>query len=230
MSKSTKDKHRNEIKYLCTREQMQVIRERINQILDLDSNVNGNEIYTVRSLYFDDFYDRCLRENINGVTPREKFRVRIYNGNSDKITLELKKKIKDKTIKKACPISQEQCRTLMQGEVPYGISENQQLLRKLGILMETTLMKPKVIVEYDRIPYVYELGNVRVTFDLNVSSCNQIESFLDEELCRRPVMSQNQLILEVKYDEYIPRFVYNALQLTDLKHTAFSKYYYCRRY
>ena len=96
--------------------------------------------------------------------------------------------------------------------------------------MLTRRLRPVAIVEYDRIPYVYKNGNVRITLDTNISSCSAVERFLDETLPVRPVMPMGQQLLEVKYDEYLPDFIYRNLQLHSLRQTAFSKYYICRKY
>lgn len=91
-------------------------------------------------------------------------------------------------------------------------------------------MRPVVIVDYDRVPYIYRLGNVRVTLDHNLSSSNQLQSFFDPMLVKRPVMPAGMQLLEVKFDEYLPAHIYRALQIENLQHTAFSKYYLCRKY
>ena len=89
---------------------------------------------------------------------------------------------------------------------------------------------PVVIVEYDRIPYVYKNGNVRITLDTNICSSSAVSTFLEETIPRRPVLPLGQQLLEVKYDEYLPDFIYRSLQLSSLRQTAFSKYYICRKY
>ena len=94
----------------------------------------------------------------------------------------------------------------------------------------TRLLQPKVIVEYDRVPFVYPDGNVRVTLDLQIRSSDRIESFLDKEIASRAIMPTNRHLLEVKFDEYIPDFIYQAVQAQNLQQTTFSKYYLCRKY
>ena len=104
------------------------------------------------------------------------------------------------------------------------------VLQKLLLLMKTRGYRPVVIVEYDRIPYVYRNGNVRVTLDTNICSSRSVDRFLDEAIPRRPVMPLGQQLLEVKFDEYLPDFIYRSLALNSLSQTAFSKYYLCRKY
>lgn len=187
-------------------------------------------MYNIRSLYFDDYYDRCFYENENGTDPREKFRIRIYNHSAGKISLELKRKERGKTLKTACPLTLEQTRMLMANQPPEDIGSLPPLLQKLTKEMREHGMHPKVIVEYDRIPYIYPLGNVRITFDTNISSCSDPMAFLEETIPRRPVMPTGLQLLEVKYDAFLPDFIYRALQLDNLQQTAFSKYYLCRKY
>ena len=110
------------------------------------------------------------------------------------------------------------------------IGQQPPLLRKLTLQMMTRRLRPVVIVEYERIPYVYKNGNVRITLDTNIRSSCAVDRFLEEQIPNRPVMPAGQQLLEVKYDEYLPDFIYRALQLHSLRQTAFSKYYICRKY
>lgn len=225
-----KYKYRNEIKYLATEEQIEILRYRVQEILDLDSHTKDNGIYTIRSLYFDDYFNSCMKANENGTDPREKFRMRIYNGMDKNIKLELKGKRNGKTYKESCPLTKEQCISLMHNSIPKEYEQFPQLLQKLILKMKVTLMEPKIIIEYQRMPYIYELGNVRITFDMNVSSSNKVTSFLEKDIQCRPIMKPGYHIVEVKYDEFIPDYIYKALQIEGLQYTAFSKYYYGRLY
>lgn len=118
----------------------------------------------------------------------------------------------------------------MQGKPLPDISQQPPLLRKLTLLMMTRRLRPVVIVEYERFPYIYKNGNVRITLDTNISSSSAVETFLDRKITGRPVLPLGQQLLEVKYDEYLPDFIYRSLMLQSLQQTAFSKYYICRRY
>lgn len=223
-------KYRHELKYVSSQMDLALIKNRLDHLISLDSHVKEQGIYTIRSLYFDDYANRCYEENEAGTDPREKFRIRIYNGKSDKITLELKKKERGKTLKLSCPLTEEQCRTLMKGiPLPFDNSYPP-LLQKFLMQMRTRLLKPSVIVEYDRVPYVCRDGNVRITMDMNISSSNQIDKFLEPQIARRPVMAAGEHILEVKFDEYLPDYIKNSMELGKLRQTSFSKFYLCRYY
>lgn len=202
----------------------------IEAFMDRDANVGEEEFYTIRSLYFDDYENRCLYENINGVDPREKFRIRIYNGNTSCMKLELKRKEKGKTKKLSCNLTEELCRMAMAGDdLPFDAIDSP-IYRKFCLQQGLRLLRPKVIVEYDRIPFVYKDGNVRVTLDLDIRSSDRIEQFLDTNIESRLIMPNNQHILEVKFDEFLPDFIYQTVQVEKLRQTTFSKYYMCRKY
>ena len=230
MQENRETKYRHELKYQVTDGQIQLLRNRISHLLPLDSHVAQSGSYCIRSLYFDDYDNRCLKENENGTDPREKFRIRIYNGSAEKISLECKRKERGKTHKTSCPLTEAQTRLLMAGKILPDIGAQPPLLQKLTLQMMTRRMRPVVIVEYERIPYVYKNGNVRITLDTNIASSSAVETFLDPRVPGRPVLPVGQQLLEVKYDEYLPDFIYRSLMLPSLRQTAFSKYYICRKY
>ena len=223
-------KFRHELKYPITGAQLQILRNRINNLVHLDPHVDEAGFYSIRSLYFDDIYNSCYYENENGTDPREKFRIRIYNHSTDRITLECKRKERGKTLKTSCPLTIEQTKMLMEGRIIPDIANQPDVLRKLTLRMMTKGMRPVVIVEYDRIPYVYPDGNVRITMDMNMCSSTSVERFLDEKIPKRPIMPAGQHLLEVKFDEYLPDFIHHNLNLHSLTQTAYSKYYLCRKF
>ena len=223
-------KFRHEWKYVISDAELRMIRSRLQHMLPVDRHAGARGSYSIRSLYFDDHENRCYYENENGTDPREKFRIRIYNHSVNRITLECKRKERGKTLKTSCPLTVAQTRVLMQGKSLPMTPDMPALLRRFNLMILTRRMRPVVIVEYDRIPYVYRLGNVRVTLDTNISSSGAVEAFLDEKIPTRPILPVGQQLLEVKYDEFLPDYIYTSLQLPNLRQTAFSKYYLCRCY
>lgn len=224
-------KFRHEMKYLCNDAQLRMIQSRLRGVMKEDSHTREDGTYLIRSLYFDDYDDRCLQENIAGVVPREKYRIRIYNGSMDRISLERKSKVADKIRKKACIITREQYEILADAHADKTVKpEYPELMQKLLALYQTSRMEPKVIVEYERRPYVCQTGNVRITFDRNVTSSSRLADFSNEVIQGRPIMPTGRQLLEVKYDEFLPDYIYRTLQMSGLELTAYSKYYLCRKY
>lgn len=224
-------KFRHEMKYLCTDAQLRMIQSRLSGVMKLDPHTRDDGTYLIRSLYFDDYDDKCLNENIMGVAPREKFRIRIYNGSMDRISLERKSKVSDKIRKVSCKLTREYYDILTDPKADKTIRpEYPELMQKLLALYKSSRMEPKVIVEYERRPYICQTGNVRITFDRNVTSSVRLSEFSEEKINGRPIMPMGLHLLEVKYDEFLPDYIYRTLQMSNLQLTAYSKYYLCRKY
>ena len=223
-------KYRHELKYVVSAAQIPLLRSRICGIMQPDPHAGQDGEYNIRSLYFDDYCGSCYYENENGTDSREKFRIRIYNHSSGRISLECKRKERGKTLKTSCSLTEEQARLLMNGQWPADLESLPPLLKKLMLTMRMRGMHPVVVVEYDRIPYIYRNGNVRVTFDTNIMASSRTMQFLDEDLPKRPIMPAGMHLMEVKFDEYLPDFIYRSLNLSQLRQTAYSKYYLCRKY
>lgn len=221
--------YRHEFKYRCTAAQLQVLKSRLDAVMTLDSHA-GAAGYTIRSMYFDNYGNRYYYENEDGTDPREKYRIRIYNADASHITLECKRKEHSKTLKTACPLTLEQFRGIMDGCCPFSDSEGTQLLNKFLYLQRTECLKPAVIVEYDRIPYVCSAGNVRITLDRNIRSSRGFSQFFSPSMPSRPIMPLGEHILEVKYDELLPDYIKQVLDLDNLQQITFSKYYLCRKF
>ena len=222
--------YRHELKYVISVAQIPLLKSRIAGIMRPDPHVKTDGIYNIRSLYFDDYYNRFYYENENGTNPRTKYRIRIYNHSTERITLECKRKEQGKTLKTSCPLTLDQTKLLMQGKVFIAKPTDPPLLHNLLLEMRTHMLRPVVIVEYDRIPYIYKNGNVRVTFDINISASSDIQGFLDDRISKRPIMLPGQHLMEVKFDEFFPDFIYRNLNLGSLCQTTYSKYYLCRRF
>ena len=218
---------RNEWKYYLSLWDGQTLKERLIRLMQRDPYaVNGG--YMIRSLYFDDLCNSCLRENEAGVDDRRKYRLRLYNGSAERIQLEIKEKLHGKTHKSSCLVSAGECREIMAGRPPAIGAGTPAPRNLLSIAMRTAGMAPRVIVEYERTAFVGRSGNVRITFDRNISACVQLGSFLEPHVPLTPILPAGQHVLEVKFDEFLPDYVAQALELGKLRQTAFSKYYLSR--
>lgn len=225
-------RYRHEYKYPLSHGQILIEDAKISTIAEIDSHAGEKGFYNIRSLYFDDYDNSCYMDNENGTDNREKYRIRIYNCSAEVIKLELKRKYRGKTSKQSCSLSLSQCETLMRGEVPCDIGKEQQVLQKLAYLIETRLMQPKVIVDYDRVPYVYRMedANVRVTFDKNIKAIKDVNAFFDPDAGGRGILPVGHALMEVKFDDFLPDEVHCLLQLNGLSASTFSKYYLCRKF
>lgn len=223
-------KFRHEFKYEIDTYQVEVLQNRLSEIMQLDKHARKEGIYEVRSLYFDDFYNSCYYENENGTDPREKFRIRIYNGSSQIIHLELKRKEAGKTLKRSCAMTKQQVDALLAGDIFPWDDNMDPLLKKFYIWIECNIGRPKVIVNYSRIPFVCPDGNTRVTLDLNISASADIQTFFNKTFVGRPIMPVGKQVLEVKFDEFLPDYISHSVQTNALHRITCSKYYLCRKF
>lgn len=223
-------KFRHEYKYLCDSTQNAVLKMRVKGLLQEDRNTGEKGYYSIRSLYFDTLDNRCYRENEDGYDKRDKYRIRIYNADPKKIMLEKKSKERQMTSKKSCQISEEICRKLMANQSIETTEDMSLSQKELLLEMQLKGMRPMIIVEYLRFPYVEKNGNVRITFDEHITSSNDIKSFLEEKLITRPILGLGQSVLEVKWDEFLPSYIKEHMGMENLQWTNFSKYYLCRKY
>ena len=214
---------------MCSEGELQIICSRIRHLCRPDPHAGPAGTYNIRSIYFDDLDNRCFFENENGTDPREKYRIRIYNASDRRIALECKRKERTMTSKASCLLTREQCELLLEGRLSP-LASDSALLRKFYIQQAQTGLRPEVIVAYERTPFGYAAGNVRITFDRNIGSTSDIAGFFDPHLTQRPIMPGGKHILEVKYDEFLPDFLYEVMNLGSLRQTTFSKYYLCRQF
>ena len=220
---------RHEFKYVINSFQLALLQERLPQIMQEDLHTSPDGMYEVRSLYLDDYSNSCYFDNENGTDTRVKYRIRIYNGSPERIQFESKRKEHGMTLKTSCRMSVDQVKSILEGEHLEYQDQMHPLLKKLFILQETRGFKPKVIVEYDRIPFVCRDGNVRITLDTNIRSSVDFHSFLDFSVKARPIMPVGLNLLEVKYDSFIPDYIKETIQMDGLRQSSFSKYYLCRK-
>ena len=221
-------KYRHEYKYVIDARQEAILRVRIGGILQPDRHAGDTGSYLVRSAYFDDCLDSCLNDNLLGAEPRSKFRLRYYGNDPGTIRLEKKSKQNGMTQKEICPVTAAEAKAFLCGGHPAAEIGMPPMKQRLFTELMQRALRPKSIVTYERMPFVYAGGNVRVTFDRMLSSSEEVHRFLTGDYLTRPVFPVGKSVLEVKWDELLPPFIREALQLENLQWTAFSKYYMCR--
>lgn len=217
---------RHEEKFLCSEKELFLIESRIKNILHRDKN-QQEDFYSVTSLYLDTQSDRLLVESINGESIRTKYRIRMYNHNSDYLKLERKHKVQQLCEKSACIVSKNFLKKLYHSNIDF-IESNNEVIQEVVILNKTELLRPKVIVEYDRSAYISEIGNVRITFDRDVRASNVIEKFADGRPSFEKILPSNKNIMEVKFDGILPGYIARILGIGNLQRISFSKYVLCR--
>ena len=218
---------RHEWKHEINFSDMIALRQRLRAVARPDPHaVDGR--YTVRSLYFDDLSDKALREKLDGVDRREKFRIRYYNGDTSLIHLEKKSKRGGLGTKESAGLTQAEAQAVVNGELDWMPTSDRPLVQELYSKMKRGL-RPKTIVDYIREPFTYAPGNVRVTLDYNIRTGLGCTDFLNPDCATIPAGDAPN-ILEVKWDAFLPDVIRDAVQLTGRRVSAFSKYAQCRIY
>ena len=220
--------YRHEWKHPISHGDMMILRQRLRAVMETDPHaVNGK--YVVRSLYFDTPADTALREKLDGVNFREKFRIRCYNHDPSLIHLEKKSKLGGLGNKQSAVLTAQEAQKIVDGDLEWMVDAEHGLVRELYAKMQTRQLQPKTIVDYTREPFVYGPGNVRVTMDYDIRTGLNCTRFLDPE-CPTIPAGDSPIILEVKWDEFLPDVIRSAVQLEDRRVSAFSKYAQCRIY
>ena len=220
--------YRHEWKHEITHADRLVLRQRLSVIAKSDAHAIGGR-YEIRSLYFDNAFDKALREKIDGVNLREKYRLRYYNGDTSFICLEKKRKINGLCSKESVVLTKEQAQAIVDGNCAWMVQSRQPLVEELYSKIMAQGLKPKTIVDYIREPYVYAAGNVRVTMDYNIRTGLFCTDFLNPRSLSVPA-GETPIILEVKWDAFLPDIIRDAVQLEGRRAAAFSKYAACRIY
>lgn len=219
--------YRVEDKYCCSVTEFAMLQNRIGVVLKPDINESGPDGYSIISLYFDDLADSCYQDTLDGHEVRDKYRIRIYNNSLDEIRLEVKQKMDSRIRKHSKSISREQMYLLMAGQCIEDTSSADDPATLFNIAIRTRGLRPKVIVAYERKAYVFEPGNTRITFDRNIRACSRTDYF-GQAAVSYDFLRENDSVMEVKYDEFIPGFVLQLLELGNLQQSAYSKYQLCR--
>ena len=215
-------KFRHEYKHQINLADIYGLRTRLSAVAKYDPNAGEDGTYFIKSLYFDNYMDKALREKIDGVNKREKFRIRYYGTDTTFIRLEKKSKINGLCNKESCRITTEECQKIIDGDIEFMKDSEFELMRELYSKMKYQLLRPKCIVAYTRECFVYPPGNVRVTLDMNICGSNNVKEFLNPDL---PFLqTYHEAILEVKWDEYLPQIIRDLVQVKSRRSAAFSKY------
>lgn len=221
-----KIKFRNELKYLISYRDYLKLKAVIKTTMQLDSNSNLDG-YLIRSLYFDDLEDSALYEKNYGVYNRKKFRVRIYNLEKDLIRLERKRKQNQFINKEDFTLDYDTFSSIIGGDVAFLMEAENSVAREFYLDYKLKMLRPKVIVDYVREAYVMKAGNVRITFDKELAASSNLSDFFNRTITRS-ILPKETMILEVKFDEFLPNIVRGYLSLIDKKPMSLSKYVMCR--
>ncbi len=221
-------KLRHEFKYYLNTHEYLSLSQKIATLLRMDSHSLGREGYGIRSLYFDGAQDHSLHDKNNGIFAREKYRIRIYNGSRDHISLERKSKFGDYVCKDAARLTYREYESILNGETDILTGREEALVQQFRTALVHRAFHPVVIVDYIREAYVYDLGNVRITFDKMLSAGVNTVDLFDEGLVLREAILGPLTIMEMKYDSFLPDHIRQIIETERHVRSSISKYVICR--
>lgn len=224
--KPTAPKYRNEWKYVISEPEKELLKLRLGHLFQLDPNAPDGG-YLIRSLYFDDYWNSAFEEKEMGVLSRKKYRIRIYNCSDQNIKLERKKKVGSYIYKESASLTRGQVDQILDGDYGFLLTSGQPLLREFYVECTSCMMRPRVIVDYEREPYIMAEGTVRLTFDSHVRAAVLSRDLFDPKLPALEVLEPGKLIMEVKFTEFLPQLVREVLPPSAGEFTAMSKYVLC---
>ena len=213
---------RHELKHYINYADVLQLRSRLPFVASLDKNAVVGNGYRVKSLYLDNYNDKVLKEKIDGVNEREKFRLRLYNDDTSFIRLEKKSKKNGICFKESAIITADECTRLLDGDLSSQKENENHLCRELYAKMHYQQLRAKNIVDFQREAFIYQMGDVRVTLDYDIRTSNNVYDFLKPEPILIPIAGV--YILEVKYDSFLPEIIRGIVSLSSRRSTAFSKY------
>lgn len=219
---------RHEYKYYINDEVYEVLRRRLQRVIARDEHMIEERGYLVSSIYFDDLYHSAVEEKVAGTRFRKKFRIRCYEQDDRWIRLECKSKYHEYISKAGANLSREEYSQLMQGRYDFLLGRREAVCQELLGYHNAKGLTPVVVVEYRREAYVSPLGNVRITFDKDISASTQTLDFFAKQYTTKKVLPSGVVVLEVKFDDYLPAHVQAILQEACTDRCAISKYVMCR--
>ena len=222
-------KGRHEVKHYISLADYYELRARLRAVLRPDPHAGADGQYLIRSLYFDNADDRALQEKLDGIKNRDKYRIRYYNRDTSFIQLEKKSKRENLCVKKSAPVTAGEAQAIVDGDIEWMEESDHELIRELHRAMMEDGMKPRTIVDYQRDPFIYDPGNVRITLDHDIRTGISGTDFLDPDCITIPI-AEDAIILEVKWDNLLPDIVRDVVQVPNRRASAFSKYAACRVY
>ncbi|QOR36573.1 polyphosphate polymerase domain-containing protein [Clostridium sp. 'deep sea'] len=220
---------RHELKYMINKMEYHIIVNKLSKILNRDNNsINNN--YTVSSLYFDNFNNKAYHDKLNGEAIRHKFRVRYYNNNTERLKLEQKSKINQITIKQSVLLTKLELTQIFKSNFNFLLAKNHLLYYKFYQQLQHELLKPKVIVKYQREAFIHKAGRLRITFDKQVKTANNQTNIFAKNLKFIDAIDPSIIIMEIKFNEVLPSFIKGILECAHTRQIAASKYVFSRKY
>lgn len=218
MVKTTK---RFEFKYKITFQDYLKIKPMVQALLIHDQH-GEQESYPVNSLYLDDILYSGAADKAFGNQFHKKYRIRHYHDVTSK-KLELKEKVGDESTKHSTMIND----AIYQAILSQDLDVLEQyfddpLVRRYTLDMLRFHIEPMCDIVYHREAFRDESDNFRLTFDQSL----EVAPYSPDNLTEKgSLMHPTTMILEIKYEHYIPKSIKQVLKHIALQQLSVSKYF-----
>jgi len=214
---------RKEIKYVMDYIEAQKIEGIISKVLSKDKH-SDQEAYFIRSLYFDSINNHDFNSKMNGDEERKKIRLRLYDLQTEWVKIEIKYKKNINQIKESILISRQDAKALIGCHYGVLLKYENDIASKLYNIMTIGQYRPVVIVDYYRRAYLHKENDLRITFDMDIRQTEANFNIFDESLVLNPIFPEEDLVLEVKYDNEMYGWVRELLKGRYHSNRSMSKY------
>ena len=226
MNMQTTQVFRHELKYVINTRDREIIKARLSPLMELDTHAKNGH-YKIRSVYFDDYWNTAYLDKMRGVQHRKKYRIRFYDDDDSRINLECKTKNGRYIYKRSALLTKEETDGILNGSYEFLLRKNNDLCTEMYMQCVSRVLRPCCIVDYEREPYFYQAGDVRVTFDSDIRSASMFSNVFEPDLPVIHVLDPGRLVMEVKFTSFLPSLIKRALPVPASEYQAFSKFTNC---
>ena len=215
--------YRHEIKYFMNNLEAQQMRNLMKLIMNKDVYAQKQDYY-IRSLYFDTLNNKAFVEKILGINERKKIRLRIYSKDAKEVKLEIKNKYGNYSVKESALLSKQDAQQLISGKTDILLSSENLVCNKVYAEMKRDMYIPQIMIDYEREAYILPFDQIRITFDKNLRCSADHLRQLEADRVFYPVLDRKYMILEVKYNHFLPDFIKRILGTVPGECLSVSKY------
>ena len=219
---------RHELKYFIRGSDGAIMSSVLSKFLDADNHSKDADGYFIRSMYFDTFFNRSLYEKLYGVPNRKKYRLRAYDLDAKKVKFEIKHKSFDLIKKDVAYVRRKDVLEIQKGNYDPLLDYGNPVLNKIYLDFKKYKYGPVVIIDYQRKAFVYDINNVRITLDSKIASNTKEMSFFEKNLEMEYILNDGIVVLEVKYNDFMPKWIRKLIHTPNFTRSAISKYCYGR--
>ena len=214
---------RKELKYYINYADYKILKDILKNYSEEDKEAIMNKGF-IRSLYFDTLSDKDFNEKQSGVLNRKKYRLRIYNLDAKKIKFEIKNKINEQILKESVLIDRKDAIEIQNENYDVLLKYNNTILNKIYCEFKKEIYRPVILVDYTREAFNFPFNNTRITFDKNIKVCSENLDIFNKNQLMKPLLKKGVLVMEIKFNKFLPLGVKKLIQIPRFEMSAISKY------